>query len=114
MTGGMGRNGVHLTSTEIYDGSSWTYAASLPSKRSSFSASTLDNSVFVFGEFFIILTYNKYCLTVSIGGWTGKRRIDDVLRYNGTTDKWLNVGKMRAPRSFYSLALLTDVSKICP
>ena len=109
-----------LSSTEIYVGSDWTYAASLPSKRSSFSASTLDNSVFVFGEFFIILTYNKYCLTVSIGGWTGKRTIefeielDDILRYNGTTDKWLNVGKMTTPRFGYSLALLTDISKICP
>ena len=38
----------------------------------------------------------------------------DILRYNGTTDKWLNVGKMTTPRFAYSLALLTDISKICP
>ena len=40
--------------------------------------------------------------------------MDDILRYNGTTDKWLNVGKMTTPRFAYSLALLTDFSKICP
>ena len=40
-----------LSSTEIYVGSVWTYAAPLPSKRSHMSAATLDNSVFVFGEF---------------------------------------------------------------
>ena len=38
----------------------------------------------------------------------------DILRYNGTTDKWLNVGKMTTPRSSHSIALLTDISKICP
>ena len=38
----------------------------------------------------------------------------DILRYNGTTDKWLNDGKMTTPRFQHSVALLTDISKICP
>ena len=40
--------------------------------------------------------------------------MDDILRYNGTTDKWSNAGKMRIPRSGHSVALLSDISKICP
>ena len=40
-----------LSSTEIYVGSAWIYAASLPSRRSHMPAFTLENSVFVFGKF---------------------------------------------------------------
>ena len=41
------------------------------------------------------------------GGTNGTRQ-EDILRYNGATDKWLNVGKMKNPRSF--VALLIDDS----
>ena len=44
--------GIFGSSTEIYRHSAWSYAASLPSPRSYFSAATVDNSVFVFGKFF--------------------------------------------------------------
>ena len=45
-----------LSSTEIYDGTDWSYAASLPSKRFQHVAVTLDNSVFVLGELIFWIT----------------------------------------------------------
>ena len=50
MTGGY--DGSLLSSTEIYVQSAWSYAAPLPSPRRFLSASTVDNSVFVFGNVF--------------------------------------------------------------
>ena len=38
------------------------------------------------------------------GGTNGTRQ-EDILRYNGATDKWLNVGKMKNPRSFVALLI---------
>ena len=49
VTGGIG-SGNHLSSTEIYQQSTWSYAASLPSPRSGLSAANVENSVFVFGK----------------------------------------------------------------
>ena len=52
MTGGGFYGNKYLSSTEIYVQSAWSYAASLPSPRRFLSASTVDNSVFVFGNVF--------------------------------------------------------------
>ena len=90
-----------LSSTEILLGSGWSYAASLPSGRKSLKAVTLDNSVFVVGELTSTTNY-EYDL------------MDDILQYNGSSNIWLNAGKMRTSRRDYSVALLTDISKICP
>ena len=73
------------------------------------SALTLDNSVFLFGEF---LVWKFQQLNASKGGYHDNAPIDDILEYDGS--KWLNVGKMKTPRSGHSVALLTDASKICP
>ena len=50
VTGGRVSSKKSLSSTEIFVGSVWSYAASLPFKISYMPALTLDNSVFVFGE----------------------------------------------------------------
>ena len=42
------------------------------------------------------------------GGTNGTRQ-EDILRYNGATDKWLNVGKMKNPRSFVALLMYDSV-----
>ena len=39
--------------------------------------------------------------------------MDEILNYNGNTNKWLKAGKMTTPRDSYSVVLLTDTSKIC-
>ena len=57
VTGGRGSRSRFLSSTEIFVGSVWSFAASLPSKISDMPALTLDNSVFVFGEFPIEIIY---------------------------------------------------------
>ena len=55
VTGGADAWGNLLSSTEIYldvdSTSAWSYAASLPSGRECMVSATLDNSVFVFGEY---------------------------------------------------------------
>ena len=55
-----------LSSTEIYDGSKWSFAASLPSGRNAPAAVTLDNSVLLFGELLFWISYinNNLCINV--------------------------------------------------
>ena len=55
VTGGSGSSPANfLSSTEIYAQSAWSYIASLPSPRNGLSAATVGNSVFVFGNIFIL------------------------------------------------------------
>ena len=53
VTGGVDNNFVLQSSTEIYvySSSAWSYAASLPSARKQSMSASLDNSVFLFGEY---------------------------------------------------------------
>ena len=37
---------------------------------------------------------------------------EDILRYNGTTDKWLTVGKMKNPRTIIALHIASPA--YCP
>ena len=46
-----GDNGVSSSELYVDSASAWSYAASLPSPRSSLTAATLGNSVFVFGDY---------------------------------------------------------------
>ena len=55
VTGGYGSD--YLSSTEIYVQSTWSYVASLPSRRASLSAANVGNTVFVFGMFREPLSY---------------------------------------------------------
>ena len=52
VTGGKSSKSKFLSSTEIYWGSVWSYAAPLPTRRAYMPAITLDNSLFVFGQFY--------------------------------------------------------------
>ena len=55
VTGGADANGNLLSSTEIYnlkiETAPWYYAASLPSARETIVSATIQNSIFVFGEY---------------------------------------------------------------
>ena len=57
VTGGKDSEKNLLSSTEIYvdSASAWSFAAPLPSARYDFPAASLDNSVFVFGQFYFTL-----------------------------------------------------------
>ena len=107
VTGGMMYKRRFLSSTEIFVGSVWSYAASLPSKISDMPALTLDNSVFVFGEW---LPYSKpptKCLTLYTGGnQPGRKNMSkSILRYDGRSNKWSNAGNMTKRRSYHAVAL---------
>ena len=55
VTGGADADGNLLSSTEIYnlkiETAPWYYAASLPSARETIVSATIQNSIFVFGEY---------------------------------------------------------------
>ena len=53
VTGGADASENFHSSTEIYSDSTatWSFAAPLPSPRQTIMSATLDNSVFVFGEY---------------------------------------------------------------
>ena len=53
VTGGADASENFLSSTEIYSDSTatWSFASALPSPRQTIMSATLDNSVFVFGEY---------------------------------------------------------------
>ena len=107
VTGGRDSRMRFLSSTEIFFGSVWSYAASLPSKISDMPALTLDNSVFVFGEWLRYAQPPTKCLTLYTGGkQPGRKNISlkSILRYNGTSNKWSNAGKMTRSRSYHAVA----------
>ena len=73
----------YIPSTEIYAYSVWSFAAPLIPGRAEFLALTLDNSVFVFGEFLIQIIHlifqqvNKY-LTVFKEDNTGQNSTTEI------------------------------------
>ena len=105
VTGGRVSSKKSLSSTEIFVGSVWSYAASLPSKLSDMPALTLDNSVFVFGEWLLYVQPPTKCFTLYTGGKRRKNISKSILRYDGRSNKWSNAGKMTRPRSYHAVAL---------
>ena len=105
VTGGRRSRRRSLSSTEIFVGSVWSYAASLPSKISDMPALTLDNSVFVFGERLRYVQPPTKCLTLYTGGkQPGRKNISkSILRYNGTSNKWSHAGNMTRPRLYHTV-----------
>ena len=105
VTGGRISSRRSLSSTEIFVGSVWSYAASLPSKISDMPALTLDNSVFVFGEWLRYVQPPTKCLTLYTGGkQPGRKNISkNILRYNGTSNKWSHAGNMTRPRLYHTV-----------
>ena len=113
MTGGSNGSYV-LSSTEIYVLSAWSYATSLPSPRYSLSATTVANSVFVFGKFF---SFNKFRLVI-VNHYTGGQDengnyLDEVQQYDPAEETWTEAGNMKTPRKDHSVMLLSDVSAFC-
>ena len=92
--------------------SAWSYAASLPSPRSYFSAATVDIFVLVFG-INIIIYHLIFLKTVYSGGHDGDRATEEILQYVPENDTWSNVGKMKTPRDSHSVMSLSDISHLC-
>jgi len=56
----------------------------------------LENNIFVFG------------------GYDGSSYLNDILQYNTTSHTWEEVGQMKEARRLHAVAVLEDVSDLCP
>ena len=126
VTGGTQYSGryISLDSTEVLEdmAGTWRLTAPLPSARSGLSAASVENYIFVFGEnilFYIdiehrIVSYNVYNDDIFSGGRDNYnyKYLGDILRYKNHT--WEEVGQMKEARYRHAVAILEDVSNICP
>ena len=96
----------------------WRLTAPLPSARYGLRAAVLDNNIFLFGENIlcyiniehIIVSCNVYNDDIFTGGSDRK----DILQYNTASHTWEEVGQMKEARRDHALAVLDDVTKLCP
>ena len=124
VTGGHNANDGYLASTEVMKtGGTWRLTASLPSARSHFRAAVVNNNIFVFGENILcyiniehlIVSYNVYNDDIFTGGWDESySSLSDILQYNSTSNTWEEVGQMKQARTEHAVAVLEDVSDLCP
>ena len=113
VTGGYGSG--YLSSTEIYSGSAWAYAASLPSPRYGLSAATVDNSVFVFGLYFNF-RFNLACNFFFFIGGSPKdvSSINEIFLYKPVTNSWTMAAvRMSARRYLHAVIVLPNIENIC-
>ena len=115
---------VYLDSTEILEGSwtpgTWRLTAPLPSARHGLSAASVENNIFVFGENILdniniehlILSLHVDNNDIFTGGYDGDF-LKDILRYN-KNHTWEEVGQMKEARSSHAVAVMEDVSNLCP
>jgi len=102
VTGGEQWSGVRdiaLDSTEALEdimAGTWRLTAPLPSGRYGLRAASVRNYIFVFG-----------------GGFFDENPLSDILRYN-KNHTWEEVGQMKEARRGHAVAVLEDVSQLCP
>jgi len=92
-------NDGRLDTTEVLEDNArtWRLTGPLPSGRHGLTAAVLDNNIFVFG------------------GYDGSySSLSDILQYNTTSHTWEEIGQMKEARSFQAVAVLKDVSDLCP
>ena len=58
-----------------------------------------------------IVSFNDDIFT---GGYDGDNSLSDVLRYNNKNYAWEKVGQMKEGRYNHAVAVLEDVSHLCP
>ena len=116
---------IYLDSTEVLEdmAGTWRLTAPLPSARYGLRAAVLDNNIFVFGENILcylniehlIVSYNVYNDDIFSGGEDGSYNYhSDILQYNTASHTWEEVGQMKEARSDHAVAVLDDVSQLCP
>ena len=116
---------IYLDSTEVLEdmAGTWRLTAPLPSARHGLRAASVENNIFVFGEnilYYINIEHLILSLHVDngdifTGGYDGDgdNYLKDILRYN-KNQTWENVGQMQAARGYQAVAVLEDVSQLCP
>ena len=123
VTGGYNTNDKELDTTEMLEDNArtWRLTGPLPSGRHGLTAAVLDNNIFVFGEDILcyiniehlIVSYNVYNDDIFTGGYYGSP-LKDILQYNTASHTWEEVGQMINFRKFHAVAVLDDVSQLCP
>ena len=109
---GSGDSSSPLDSTEILETNTWRISAPLPFPGYGLKAASLGNTIFLFGEkiFCINLWFNFNFL----GGHAGSFELNTILKYDATNQTWEEVGEMGEKRFGHTVALMEDVSKLCP
>jgi len=74
----------------------WRLTAPLPSGRYGLRAASVENNIFVFGG--------------TDDDW---KSLSDILRYN-KNHTWEEVGQMKEARRWHAVAVMEDVSNLCP
>ncbi len=87
VTGGVGANGRLLATTEIFDGTSWTLGAELPTPRQLLSAAADDSVMY------------------TAGGSDGSADLTAVEAYNPATNAWTSLAELPEPRSDLGVAV---------
>ena len=123
VTGGYNHNDGYLASTEVMEaGGTWRLTVPLPSARYGLRAAVVNNNIFVFGENIlcyiniehIIVSCNVYNDDIFTGGWVSSGYLKDILQYNTASHTWEEVGQMKEARGYHAVAVLDDVTKLCP
>lgn len=101
VTGGghdSGGEWISLDSTEVLEdmAGTWRLTAPLPSGRYGLRAASVENNIFVFGG--------------TDDDW---KSLSDILRYN-KNHTWEEVGQMKEARYYHAVAVMEDVSNLCP
>lgn len=87
VAGGVGANGRLVTTTEIFDGNSWTLGAAMPTPRQLLAAAS-DGS-----------------LVYTVGGSDGTADLTTVEAYNPATNTWSTLPDLPEPRSGLGVAV---------
>ena len=48
------------------------------------------------------------------GGNDGIEKLDEILKYDKRSKTWIRAGKMKERRRWHAVAVLKDVSQLCP
>ena len=62
----------------------------------------------------LIVSYNVYNDHIFAGGYALGSELRDILQYNTTSHTWEEVGQMKEARYYHGVAVLKDVSQLCP
>ena len=117
VTGGVQYTGgeyITLDSTEVLEdmAGSWRLTGPLPSARDGLKAASVANTIFLFGEYFLFYIEQLSNDDIFSGGYDDVI-LKDILRYN-KNHTWEEVGQMKEARDGHSVAVLEDVSQLCP
>jgi serine/threonine protein kinase/N-acetylneuraminic acid mutarotase len=87
VTGGVGTNGRLLNTTEVFDGSSWTLGAEMPTPREMLDAASDDKVVY------------------AVGGNDGAADLPTVEAYDPAANTWTSLPALPEPRSDLGVAI---------